>query len=495
MDEPIDYSEFAAYVRQFKTQALLRMLADISRGQWLRRGPLSQRADAVYPHSASLIAFEAMAGWGRQRQVPPTLDDLTYLNHLVVGLADPYLDVATGVIEDDALESFTLRVAFQQFPYQLPPFNELARLRPMFNRTYPSTAFRVMNDELITELIGTDIDNYLDFGPFFLAAVMSNRGVFDPAWLDRPEMAAIAEAFPAAMPPGAAASVFSRFVRSPDELRRIARQERHDDPRMRQYDFNPLAATPFVTLPGGAGLAPQPFFVTSRFAPSAIYYAGLDYFSDNRVVQNDFTKDFGVVNEAYTVDQLAQLKSIGLAVVGEIEYQTGKKSVDVTVEMPDALLMFEVKSSRPTLPSRTSLAAYTKHLKRDLKKAVEQLITTYSLWQAGHAAFAHIPPEWDVDAFIVVPEPLYQANLAAIRAELPDAPFNIAIISFTELEQLVAEALREGSGRVLREAAKPASPVMMADVRGALAAAKRRAGGSSATNPLLDSSFEAIGWT
>jgi hypothetical protein len=90
-----------------------------------------------------------------------------------------------------------------------------------------------------------------------------------------------------------------------------------------------------------------------------------------------------------------------------------------------------------------------------------------------------------------VPEPLYQANLAAVRATLPSAPFNIAIISFTELEQLVAETLREGSGRVL-DAAKPASPVMMADVLGALSAAQRRAGGSPATNPLLDTSFEAL---
>lgn len=116
-EKPISYSEFVRHVRQFKTQRLLRMLADVGRQQWLSAGKLSDGNHPIYPHAASLVALEAMGGWGRPRQIASTVDDLRYLNNLVIGLEDPFIDSAGGQGAAESLDDYALRVAFQQFPY------------------------------------------------------------------------------------------------------------------------------------------------------------------------------------------------------------------------------------------------------------------------------------------------------------------------------------------------------------------------------------------
>jgi hypothetical protein len=68
-------------------------------------------------------------------------------------------------------------------------------------------------------------------------------------------------------------------------------------------------------------------------------------------------------------------------------------------------------------------------------------------------------------------------------------------VSLTELDQLTAQALHERSGRVLSEATRALSGgVIIADVRGALQASLRRAGGVVPGNPMLDASFNEMRW-
>jgi hypothetical protein len=38
---------------------------------------------------------------------------------------------------------------------------------------------------------------------------------------------------------------------------------------LRHHEFNPLVSRPFVTLPDGRHIAPQPHFVFQRLSPSA----------------------------------------------------------------------------------------------------------------------------------------------------------------------------------------------------------------------------------
>ncbi|MEU4607627.1 hypothetical protein AB0F43_31970 [Kribbella sp. NPDC023972] len=485
---PVQYAEFVRVVAQFKTTKLLRLLASVAGEQWQRPShQLVDVRDPILPHAASLVAMEALGSWGRHGQTTPTRDDLRYLSEMVVGLDDPFASSAdeAGRLADGALDDLLLRVGFQQFAYQQPVFNDTARLRPMLSRPFPADRFRCISAEVITQLLGTDLDTYIDLQPLFLAAVMVNRGQFNAAWLDQPNFGELTAHFP----PADILAVYEAMTRPGQDLRRLIRPNRHPDPRMRQYDFNPLVASPFVGLPDGTSVAPQPFFVTGRFTPSALYYAGIRRFG------NDFATDLGYVNEDYVLAQLGQLRTIGQQVDGEIEWKKGRKTVDATVVAADQVVLVEVKSVRPILSARADFASYTAHLARDIKKAVEQLIDTYDLWKAGNPHLDHLPAygSTTVSALIVVPEPLYLVNHTAFRATLPPAPFSIAIISMTELEHLVACALHEHNATVLANAARPhPGGIIASDVQGVLLDAQRRAGGKMPRNPLLDAAFDAM---
>jgi len=71
---PVAYQDFSRYVRQFKTQQLLRLIAKNQMLEWNEDKPVGSYL--LKPHAGSLIAFEAMSGWGAQGQFPATIDDL-----------------------------------------------------------------------------------------------------------------------------------------------------------------------------------------------------------------------------------------------------------------------------------------------------------------------------------------------------------------------------------------------------------------------------------
>lgn len=128
---------------------------------------------------------------------------------------------------------------------------------------------------------------------------------------------------------------------------------------------------------------------------------------------------------------------------------------------------------------------------RDIHRGFEQLEITHTEWLAGN--LPSLPAGLPIHAFVVTPEPFYMANWASIRADLPKVPFPVAIISFTELEELVTGALADEAPTAFLQAAisHPAG-AMEADPRGALKAAADRNGGETPRNPMLDDSFDII---
>jgi hypothetical protein len=122
-------------------------------------------------------------------------------------------------------------------------------------------------------------------------------------------------------------------------------------------------------------------------------------------------------------------------------------------------------------------------------------IVLHSLWRNGHPAFAHLPQDdRAVRALIVVPEPLYLANHTMFGQDLGQMPFPTAVVSFTQLELLVAVAASERNGRVFADIAT-GSPYLIADPTAALMAAQQRSGVKTHRNRILDASFDAMRWT
>jgi hypothetical protein len=485
----VRYDELIRAVRRYRTVALLRLLALASIKQWQRRPlQLLDVHDPIKPWAVSLIAREALAGGlhaaGRER---PTPQVLRTLDQLVNELEDPLL-IQNEASGQDALAGFMLRTSYQQFPYQQPIFGDTARMRPMLKRSFPRPKYQVMSDAVIAKLLGADIDTYTDLATLFLAAVMTNGGIFNPAWFDQPNFRQICDAVPKEQ----ILRVYGTRLSSPiTALREAARQRRHERPELRQHDFNPLVESPFVVLPDGIGLAPQPLFVTGRFSMAALYYAGQERYG------KPFTDDLGHVNEEYTVEQLGLLNQAGADVRGEILYKQGKeekKSVDGFVVYPDQVILVEVKSLRPAMDKRLDPVSYSDGLRRDIGKAQNQLRDTYDLWRNGHHAFESLPSDGrPVRALIVVPEPLYLANHTMFGQQLGQMPFPTAVVSFTQLELLVAVAATERSGRVFEDLTA-GSQYLVADPTAALAAARERTGVQVHRNDILDASFDAMRW-
>ncbi|GIJ08463.1 hypothetical protein Van01_16770 [Micromonospora andamanensis] len=478
------YDEFVRCVRRFKGTGLLRLLASASASQW-HRSPrfLVNAADPITPWAVSLVAREALAGGlaatGRQRA---TAEVLPELNRLVHELADPL--TAPRQPDGGSGTGFLVRAGYQQFPYQQPVFGDTARMRPMLTRSFPRPRYQILSDQVITDLLGVDVGTYTSLAPFFLAATMNNAGLFNPAWLDLPHFAPVL----AAVSKEEILRVWHTRMSAPaGQLRALARSGRNLRSELRQYDFNPLADRPFVVLPDGNGLAPQPLFVVGRFSMAALYYAGRDRYGPA------FADDLGHVNEEYALEQLTELTEIGAKVTGEIESGNAKK-IDGFVVFPEQVILIEVKSLRPTVPSRLDFTSYTRMLDGGLARARTQLRDTYERWRGGHPAFAHLPVDRPVRGLIVVPEPLYLANHSMFAPATSQMPFPTAVVSLTELEQLVAAAVAERSGRVFTEL-NTDSPHLTADATAALTAARARTGIVRPSNPILDASFEAIRWT
>jgi len=127
-------------------------------------------------------------------------------------------------------------------------------MRPMLKRPFPRPKYKVLSDAVVAELLGGDIDVYTDLAPFFLAAVMSNRGQFNPAWLDLPHFAPVREKVSTEQ----IVRVYTTRLSAPAaELRRAARAIRNRRPELRQHDFTRWSTGRSSCWPTGPGWHPS----------------------------------------------------------------------------------------------------------------------------------------------------------------------------------------------------------------------------------------------
>lgn len=258
---------------------------------------------------------------------------------------------------------------------------------------------------------------------------------------------------------------------------------------MRQFDWNPLQARPFVRLATGDYVAPQVRWSQLRVSPTAIYHLGQAQYGEA------WARDLGKAQEDYILLQLNQLQPTA-TVIPEIEWSTSQgdvRSVDAIVIFDDCTVLIESKSLRARLDSTTDFATYAARLDRDLVKVLEkQVPRSLAAIKDSHPAMSAIPnDERPIIAFVVTPEPLYLANVAAQRRRLPDPGIPYAIISLAELEHLVSASLIDRSSAIFRAAVNP-QPSGAIDPNNAL---KTRFADSRPINPILESSSARGRWT
>ncbi len=115
----------------------------------------------------------------------------------------------------------------------------------------------------------------------------------------------------------------SHFLYDFAQFRAAAAEAAQPNRDLRRHEFNPLTGRPFVTLPDGRHVVPQPKLVIQKLSPSTLYYAGLSQL--NGKDKSAFTEDFGIIFENYAGRQLALLPG---TVMPEVVYGHNQKSVD-----------------------------------------------------------------------------------------------------------------------------------------------------------------------
>ncbi|MFI7302168.1 nuclease-related domain-containing protein [Micromonospora aurantiaca] len=472
------YRDFIAAARRHTPSALLPTLAAVSASQFDGGAYERRPGEVIFPWMIAAAARENIAFSNEHRSTAPvTQKDLGRLRDLYINLEEPFLD---SVGQPDALESFLVRTAFEQFPYQHSRYEDMSRILLLFDRDYTGLGCRVLSSAAWTGLLGLPVDAFMRTAFFIMVGARVNGGWFDPRWLDQPHLQPALNALDVTGPQ--VMDIFRRiFGTDVETVRRRVLEERKNDSRLHRYEFNPLVDKPFVLMPDNRYLAPNVYFVAQRLSPAALYYVGWNSLG------KAFADDLGVVTEVYVGEQLALVNAA--AILHDVEYAKGQHAADYIVVLPGLTLVIEVKSARVSPPGRLDQQGYLDDLNRDVGKALKQIKRTGDMIRNGHPAFTAVDPTQEIRGIVVTAEPHYLLNSQIYRDGIFDPEYQAVILSLGELEHAVAAAHAGDSIGLFTALTTPRAEGGY-NVEKAISTHERSLGVTKARNPLLDDAYK-----
>lgn len=200
-----------------------------------------------------------------------------------------------------------------------------------------------------------------------------------------------------------------------------------------------------------------------------------------------FTRDLGVLFQAYVGAQLGQLGEV--QIIPEVRYDGDQRSVDWFMVWPDMVVLVEAKSTRLTQPARMGREALRADVERAIGKAFKQIERTATLVRGRHRAFSHIPADREIVGLVATLEPYFLANSPLLHQFLPALSVPTTIAAVREVERLVGIGLRRPLPPLLREVLGDPERRTW-DISIALREVER-----DARNPLLDEAWKELPWT
>lgn len=417
------YSEFRQMVRRYRPSDLIPALAGYSaeafrEGEWPdpTRNP---------PWAIAAIARESILYGNDHRHTPV---DKGTVRKLVRAFNNTY-DKVNGTA------AILTPLAYEQFPYQESPIEELSRAHALFEDPTLGTA------PDWSEVFGMPL--YEAVRAAFALRVWVTRmgGRFDPALMD---LAHMQEVFETVAPREQIEKIVDALTTTVGVAKEMNNAVPGLDRSLQRSEFNPVAARPLVDL-GERGIwAPQVMLVDRAMYPINLYYRGVDTWGD------DFARALGARTEAYVGKQLSLVASEG-DLHSEIVYKLGKsevKSVDWIWVTPQAVILVECKSARLTLGARAGDPTLPTIAERYLTKAREQLDRTANLISARTPPFDQFPDDRPIVGLAVTCEPFYLGNSTlneyGIRSTIPSVS-----LSLRELEQWVCFPASDVVGKLL----------------------------------------------
>ena len=425
MRQAVTFRDFRQIVRRYRPPDLLPRLAKLACD--MGEPPYDvQRLRLISPWAIALVARESIL-WGNEFRRPDVTDDALRTVFNAFNNLDEDVDSSPNVAY-----SLLTRIAYEQFPYHESLFEEVSRVQAMLVEGLGDIDAEVLSDRAWNELLGASIGHTV--GATFLLQVgaNNNQGWFRRDFLDNPGMQAVYGLWPRDVVERRLDDLtcsFGEFRTAYNAAPRPARG-------MEKYSYNPLTSNPFVMMPNGERLAPQPRLILRTVTPGGLYYKGIKRWGE------PFARDLGKLTERYVGLQLRGLD--GARVLGEVTYTYGKqkiKSVDWFLILPNLVVMFEVKSSRLGLLGRAAVEGFEEGVRTVLGKAVGQLIRTDEALSMGRQEFEGIPADRRRIGIVITAEPYYLANTPWVRELIQKATFPTLTASLRELEQLVTLSL------------------------------------------------------
>lgn len=436
--QEIPFTQFRQMVRKHKPTELLPVLAQLAvvGGE---EPPRRELLGSLPPWGIALAARESVLWGNEHRDAPVTGDSLRTL-------INTHNNLFTHIAEDDdwALDTM-IRLAFEQFPYQESIFEEVARPHALMVEGAEEVEVEVLDDTAWDRLLGAPLGQAVGATFFLQVAANVNNGWFDHAWLDRDDLQPIFDLWPRRTIETRADQLSATF----DQFRQAYNDVPHPPTGYERYSYNPLIRRPFLRMPNGKLLAPQPRLILRTISPGALYYAGIEEFG------TAFARDLGHLTEHY-VGRLLRNDRDNVELHPEITYgKQQMKSIDWFLVLPGVVVMFEVKSARFGLLERAAFGDYRTKVSGLLNKATQQLIRSSDALDASHPSFAHIPNDRPRIGIVVTGEPHYLANTYWVREMLDTAPFPTLTASLREVEELAALPLEEIERQLLHIANDP----------------------------------------
>ena len=420
------YSAFLQRVRRHRPSDLLPALASTAL-QFFDQDAWT--ADRVRFPWAIAAAAKASIVAGNEHRKPGVADQDVAEICAAYNALDTPLSHEPGD-PSETVGALLVRTSHEQFPYQQSHFEEICRVVALFDGV-DALDTEILSTALIEQVLGCSLEDFVVAGFVLAVGAQANGGFFDPEW------PALREG-PGAINPHFSIDTVRRvfhdyFLASFQDIRTAAKKLEQTNPRLRHHEVNPLVNRPFVTLPDGRHLAPQPHYVFQRLSPSALYYAGVDVL--DKVQGNAFTRDVGAVFQEYVGRQLRLIPNA--TVLPEIVYDDSQRSVDWFVVFDDLVVFVEVKSTRLSHLARMGGNQLEEDIKRCIGKAYTQVERTEVLLSGNHAAFASIPTDCPRLAIVATLEPYWAANNPFLAGFLPEPEIPTIIASARELERLV----------------------------------------------------------
>jgi hypothetical protein len=469
---PVSYNSLRRRVMQHRTTDLLVAIATVNADLMAAEfggSPALPLPNVVTPFGLAGVARTALVGGQDRYGKPVTLSDLVELCSLYGNVHDPAVSEQPGRTR---LRSLMNHMAYEQFGHQFSAMENIGRTVVLLNDHAAATPNAPSADDW-TDGLGVSLEHFIRIGFGMQVAAASNGGVIsrDVLKLDH-----VAPMFTPATADEALAIVDRWFAATPEELRAAGAAE--ETRGAEKWALSPLVAKPIVALPDGRYVMPWSRLVIDRVTPTGLYFIGLELFGKG------FPDALGVMFETYCGTMLGLLEHA--EVRPEIVYgKPERKTVDHFVISPEAVVLVEEKSARPTRATRLGEPAGDDDTANKLGNAYDQIERTAQMIRDGHPAVASIPSDRPLIGLVVTLEPFHLVNTDLFYGDVlrkPSIPTTIA--SSHELEGAVA-SLRGAPdvGRRLLDALGTKGPggARISDACDGLA---------DAPNPLLDEAWE-----